>query len=623
MSCTGNSFSRDGGICNLCPGVTIANDINTDCFCPNGMEPGSSEGSCTSCTGNNVARDGEPCYPCSGVRVANSDRSECVCPDGMESAANTNDCLACSDGEISMDGAACAGCVGSLIPNAAGTMCVECPVNQTADADNMSCVCAPGNLENEAGICVENILGCRGSQIPSASNDRCLCPVAGQTAMSDGTCVLECPDDKRVSNDGNACVCPGDQIDNAEGVCELRCLGGMTQTSETLCDCPAGQTENANGICVAGASGCGNNMTTYNVGALMICGEALPPPPVPQYTASECEENGWEAETVADSRNNIAERCMIPIVIAPLQTESPSASTRDENAPSPLNLPSNLSPGFSANACILRNHDDYRNAGGFPSCAQVFGSGATAELPPRPAGLSVNEVIPVVVRSGSSTVGEPISSRDIPLLASGTLPVSSGGSGSSASVVPQQSVSETNSHALAGALSAAGVLIFVMAVTDPALLNFTPHAEFRVDNGVSYYGYGSKVDFTDESWSGYWQAAQNTSGGKTGDWIYGTGAAWTGSIFTASYANTTRGLESDTAFSLSARKEWNVWTLESSYVADWEVRELNDTWRNRMSLGASAVYNNWTLTPSAELSWKASDSIGDTARFRLNVERDF
>ena len=152
--------------------------------------------------------------------------------------------------------------------------------------------------------------------------------------------------------------------------------------------------------------------------------------------------------------------------------------------------------------------------------------------------------------------------------------------------------------------------------------NFTPHAEFRADSGVGHYVYGSKFDYSGEHWSGYWQAGQTKTGGNSDDWIYGTGTSWISDVFTASMQNTTQGLESDTAFSLSARKEWSVWTLESSYVGDWEVRELNDTWTNRLSLGAGVVYDRWTVSPKAEFSWRNSENIGKNADFRLDLRRD-
>ena len=86
--------------------------------------------------------------------------------------------------------------------------------------------------------------------------------------------------------------------------------------------------------------------------------------------------------------------------------------------------------------------------------------------------------------------------------------------------------------------------------------------------------------------------------------------------------NTTQGLESDTLFSLSARREWGVWTWQSSYAGDWQVRELNDTWQNRLSLGASVVYDRWTVSPKAEFLWRNSDDIGQDADFRLDLRRD-
>ena len=124
------------------------------------------------------------------------------------------------------------------------------------------------------------------------------------------------------------------------------------------------------------------------------------------------------------------------------------------------------------------------------------------------------------------------------------------------------------------------------------------------------------------NWSGYWQAAQTQSRSDSGDWIYGTGTAWTGDVFAASLKKTTQGLESDTELSLSARRVFGVWTVQSAYSADLEVRSLNHAWKNKLSVGASVVYDKWQVSPSAALSWQHGESIGNNANFRLDLRRE-
>ena len=94
-------------------------------------------------------------------------------------------------------------------------------------------------------------------------------------------------------------------------------------------------------------------------------------------------------------------------------------------------------------------------------------------------------------------------------------------------------------------------------------------------------------------------------------------------VFIASLKNTTHGLKSDTVFSLSAQKQSGNWTLESSYVSDFRIDDLNTTWQNRLGVGANAVYNKWTVMPRVEFSWQDTERVYDDLRFRMNVLREF
>ena len=93
-------------------------------------------------------------------------------------------------------------------------------------------------------------------------------------------------------------------------------------------------------------------------------------------------------------------------------------------------------------------------------------------------------------------------------------------------------------------------------------------------------------------------------------------------MFAASVRNTTQGVESDTEFALSARKVFGVWTVQSAYTADLEVRNLNQAWKNKLSVGASVVYDKWQVQPSAAASWKHDESIGNNTNFRLDLRRE-
>ena len=58
---------------------------------------------------------------------------------------------------------------------------------------------------------------------------------------------------------GNQCVCPGNQQENANGVCvppaavQLKCVKGHVPRGNQ-CVCPGKQQENANGVCVPPAA---------------------------------------------------------------------------------------------------------------------------------------------------------------------------------------------------------------------------------------------------------------------------------------------------------------------------------------------------------------------------------
>ena len=174
---------------------------------------------------------------------------------------------------------------------------------------------------------------------------------------------------------------------------------------------------------------------------------------------------------------------------------------------------------------------------------------------------------------------------------------------------------DTNTYGLVG-LGALGVMGIVLLNHGEGALSFNPHAEVH-HVGETYTEYGARLDYTEEDWTGYWSASR----GDRGEWRYGTGAKWTGDIFTAGFANTADGEQSDSQFAIGARGEWGVWTLESAYAADWALTETENEWTNRVSAGASAEYFRWTIVPKAEFAWQPDD-IGADVRFRLNFLRD-
>ena len=395
-----------------------------------------------------------------------------------------------------------------------------------------------------------------------------------------------CRDGQELS--GTSCTaCTGNQFSMGGADCQS-CTGEMVPNAgKTACEaCPDGMEPNADNS----ACECPNGEETYRVGILNICGEQLSDE-TGQYTSANCRAQGWMSEFVRDSANNIAELCLIQYQII---ASTVSANTLGETSPLRLKV------GESADACITRQHMDYENPA-LSNCVDVFGPGGEF---PQASVLGEGRLRVVRNPGGVSNV-------------SPALPPSSG------TPTPQNGEFDTEQFGYFS-IAAVGVIILMWQSGGPEELtwNWTPSAAVQHHNGESFYTYGSKFDYESGNWSGYWQAAQTQSGAGSGDWIYGTGTAWTGDVFAASMRNTTQGVESDTEFALSARRVFGVWTVESAYSADLEVQNLNQAWKNKLSVGARVVYDKWQVSPSAALSWQHDESIGNNTNFRLDLRRE-
>ena len=573
-----------------CPSEATLNTADNTCQCPGVREHRDNACSCPSThleiSGNCVTREN-----CTGGKVLNEANNTCSCPSEQIDVSGT--CMTPAT------------CPSEATLNTADNMC-QCPGGKELNEANNTCSCPSAQIEI-AGNCVTP-LTCTGGKELDTSNNTCSCPSTKSLEVA-GNCVtpLTCPDDKELNTANNTCVCSSTDIE-INGTCETRmtCTNGKElNTSDNTCACPSTDLEIA-GTCVTRATcpsdatldtsdntcQCPDGKEVITVEATPICGIPLPVlPEESTYTKETCESQGWSSREVLDTANNIAELCSISFIII---ASPPEAGTRTSE--SETETPLRLEPGDESDDCIIRNNPDYE--GDFARCDDVFG--AEGEFPLASA-YSSDAPLHVIIGANS------IVSQPQPQPSSG-----GGGGGGGGSV-----------GAIIGVIGGVGLLTWLFLDGDPLALNFTPHAEMRHNNGVNYYAYGSKVDYSKDNWTGYWQAAQIRSGDRVGDWIYGTGTSWTNHIFSASMMNTTGGTNSDTAFSLSARKVLNTWTLESSYIADWSVSELTDTtWRNRLSLGGSVVYEQWTITPKAELSWQSEDNIGDNARLRFDLSRD-
>ena len=291
-----------------------------------------------------------------------------------------------------------------------------------------------------------------------------------------------------------------------------------------------------------------------------------------RYSSETCQSSGWNiAYTIDNSEEeNIAEICEIRTYI-------------DERTP-----PGSLEEGFRQ-GCTVRHAPNFANVN-YPLCSDIFGG---TPFPPVPADFNEEYSFHRVESDGSYTHVLPL---------------------------PSSSTGETAKVMAVGAAAMVGFIVF-MHGGGAESFNFSPRAEIRHDDGLNHYVYGSRMDYAADDLTGYWSAAQTRTDGKNGDWVYGSGAAWTGDVFAASFDNSARGLTSDTTMALSAQKQFGVWNVNSSYSAGLTTNESSAEWTNRLNIGANAVYDRWILSPNAELAWQ--NEVNDkTARLCFDLSRE-
>ena len=427
---------------------------------------------------------------------------------------------------------------------------------------------------------------CDNNKVANSDSSACVCPA---DSIADGDGCMTCLNDRVANADNSVCVCPPNTIEDDTGVCapqsDPNCPGDLMEI-DRLCQCPEGLES----FVVNDVSG-------------PLCAPALPVV-AGAYNPVACSDAGWEDDFVADDNRNLAQRCLIPfrIVAAPVTSTVSATVASVLNDATPNNV--ELVPGVASDSCIMRSHENYD--GSDPLCPDVFGTTSNNNVRgsfPQARNFGANEVLEIViVPNGISNI--------LPSQTRTAVNADNGGG--------------TRSKQIVAGVGAFGVIVmsWFLASGDSIYYNWTPQAEFAVNDRGGVYVYGSKFEYHADNWRGYWQAAQTHSGGALNDWIYGSGTAWKGDVFAASVNSTAQGLDADTEFSLSAHKSWSVWTLQSAYTADWKVRGLNDSWQNRLSLGADVVLNQWTVSPKAFLAWQEAESVGENAGLQLHLRRE-
>ena len=426
---------------------------------------------------------------------------------------------------------------------------------------------------------------------------------------------------------GTCQACPLGQVTNAEGDGCDKCADFSTDSFEqtsnvdnTACQCPAGYSRDGNSNndmgqngagCVPDNMECGQDGTIYTGNGGSFCQRNnnddvderllrdLPEYPHSVYNQTSCEAQGGRVFREYTNNDNgvnvyVGEFCQVQTCIV-ADVENPSACN---------NLsPSRVSPrvGDSFSSCVMRFHpgfdfDSLPEEFQVPECRTLFGTDDTAnagEVGFRNLNGNVN-----VQRRGATSLTDTT-----------PFPASTGGSGASAETIR------------IGVAAAVGIGVLLYAGGDTDSFQLVPHAKLHHKNGVSYYDYGSRLQFQQDNVEVQWTAARAHSQGTAQEWIYGTNAKWTGDVFAASLINQSSGLDSDTAFSLSARRQFGIWTLHSGANADWNVNQLNTEWKSGMSIGADVVYNKWTIQPLAKFSWHDSNNQNNT-QVQVNLQHD-
>ena len=604
-------YSGNGRACNACSAGQTSNEDFTACIdttlsCPDNQV--ASHNGCVICA------DGYA--PQKGGELA----SRCeLCPVGTFSEAGNPGCSACAPGTYAnAEGSnSCSQCEEGRVPNQDGTDCVLCQAGEYVADDNVSCARCPAGTVAPVGS--EECNPCPGERVPNAAGDACVAALNcedGYAPNAAGICQCERGTIEKTTPGPARCV-PSIEC---EGTAEPEWRDMMTQELQR-CVCPtSGQSLNSEGRCGTPLldSDCleGESLMTDDRTGESFCVETITTPVAVRYNSDNCEDKDWQTGFDLQG-SSAAEVCYIPIlIVSESDLPSATASSRDENAPSPRQ---SLSPGRKADGCLMTASNGYI-PDEYLRCTAVFG--AVGEFPERPDDFIPTEqslyVLPnergvseVRTAAGNVVLSAPSAAVDTP----------TGGDGASA--VPQGDGGKSSRGVAIGVVAAVGLVTWMLSDGDLAAFNWQPEMSVEHHDGVSYYSYGSRVDFTSDNWTTHWRASQAHYDGEAEDWVYGAGASWTDGVFSGAVNSRAQGLDTDVGFSLSAEKVAGLWRLRSGVNTDWRLDELNSEWSSHLYLSGETIYRDWHFTPSAGLLWEGDEQFGDQTFIHLNISRQF
>ena len=153
--------------------------------------------------------------------------------------------------------------------------------------------------------------------------------------------------------------------------------------------------------------------------------------------------------------------------------------------------------------------------------------------------------------------------------------------------------------------------------------SFSPVAEYSYDDGLRRYQVGTRLDWQNDKWSAYWKATKSSNIGKTDGFAFGSGAKWTGDIFSAAFNTSAIGNKSENNLSLSTERIFGLWTLSPEYRLDYRTSETDKTLLHALSANAVWQGDKWTVRHSLGLSGESFAAFAKNATAKIQLRRDF
>ena len=179
---------------------------------------------------------------------------------------------------------------------------------------------------------------------------------------------------------------------------------------------------------------------------------------------------------------------------------------------------------------------------------------------------------------------------------------------------------------VAGGAAVAGAVAWIFAGSGgiAADSSFSPVAEYSYDDGLRRYQVGTRLDWQNDKWSAYWKATKSSNiANNTNGFAFGSGAKWTGDIFSATFNTSAIGNKSENNLSLSAKRIFGLWTLSPEYRLDYRTSESDKTLLHALSANAVWQGDKWTVRHSLGLSGDSLAAFGKNATAKIQLRREF